>query len=107
MYRDPRTQKRVAVLRAVDPALALRRLAEWNALMDKAGDAESPERGREHKQAASELWISMKKEQAWTFVGWLASDAEGVVDEAGEALGPAQPGDMHENEDHLAKWGRR
>ncbi len=103
-YRDPKHRKRIAVLRAADPAQALRRLAEWNTIMDRVGDAESPERGREHRREADELWVNMKKEQPWTFLGWLGADTKTVVDEGGVDIGVAAPGDLHEAEDKLEGW---
>lgn len=103
-YRDPKTQKRIAVLRPMDPPLALRRLAEWNALMDKAADATSAEMGAGQRREASELWLEMKREQSWRFMGWLAQDTSAVVDDKGEVAGQAAPGDLHENEDRLGGW---
>lgn len=103
-YRDPATKQRFAVLRPKDTGLALRRLAEWNRLMDQAGDAVSPEQGRVHRLAAEDLWISMKKEQPWTFLGWLGDDTKMVVDDKGEPVGEAAPGDLHEKEEHLKGW---
>lgn len=104
IYRDPKTGKRLAVLRPKDPALALWRLEEWNRLMDRVGDAVSPEQGRAHELQADALWIAMKKEQSWTFLGWLGSDTKVVFGDDGKELAQAAPGDMHEPEDKLKGW---
>jgi len=104
VYRDPKTQKRLAVLRPNNPALSLRRLAEWNRLMDKASDAVSKEQGAPFFREADALWVAMKKEQAWTFLGWLGTDTKTIVGDEGKEMGQAAPGDMHEPEDRLKGW---
>jgi hypothetical protein len=103
-YRDPKTSERFAVLRPSSPTLSLRRLAEWNVLMDKVGDAVSPEQGRAHKLGAEDLWITMKKEQQWTFLGWLSADTKSVLDDQGNLVGEAAPGDLHEKESAMKGW---
>jgi len=94
-------QKRTAVLRPRDAQLAIRRLAEWEALMDKALDGPSLDRGRKD---ADQLWLSLKKEQPWTFLGWLGPDGKVIVDDAGATVGTAAPGDLHEPESRLGGW---
>lgn len=92
---------RTAVLRPQNVELAIRRLAEWNVIMDKALDANSLD-----KRAADAAWLAMKKEQPWSFLGWLGVDTASVLDSEGEVVGAAQPGDMHEDEKALERWRR-
>lgn len=98
VHRDPKTSKRTAVLRPQDPKLALRRLAEWEAIMDKALDAPALD-----KRKADELWLTMKREQSWTFLGWLGADAKTITADDGTTT-EAAPGDLHELEDRLSGW---
>lgn len=103
VYRDPRTGDRTAVLRPKDTALSLRRLEEWNTAMDRALDAPSLEQGR---KVADAVWLTMKQEQPWTFLGWLAIDLKTVLDDDGQAVDRAAPGDMHEAEAAMKRWKR-
>ena len=101
-YRDPKTQERTAVLRPQDPALSLRRLAEWNALLDNAAD--DPRAQDRARAAADAHWLETKRGQQWTFVGWLGKDARSVVDEKGDTVSDFRPGDMTEPERLLGGW---
>lgn len=92
-YRDPKTGKRTAILRPEDPKKSLERLAEWNALMDHADDRSTNTIRIEALDEANALWITMKREQGWRFIGWLADDAK--TTSTGES---AAPGDLHINE---------
>lgn len=100
--KPPPKQARTAILRPQDPALSIRRLAEWEAIMDRALDAPSLDRD---KKEADAVWLAMKREQPWTFLGWLHGDKD-IVDDAGAVVGQAQPGDLHEPESKLKDWGR-
>lgn len=99
-YRDPKTGQRTAVLRPEDPALALRRLAEWNALRDVADAIDPKTQMRERAAAdtaATRLWLLGLREQGFRFVGWLAADAKGT------SGGPGAPGDLHMPEDIFSR----
>jgi len=89
-YTDPGTGERMAVLRPDDPKLALRRLAEWNAVLD---EAEVPEANlHEIRRRGEAKWLELLKEQGWRFVGWLQEDTKQT------SGGPAAPGDLHYGE---------
>lgn len=99
---DARTGQRIVVLRPADAALALRRLAEWNEILDRATEetkAAVTAEGNEH-------WKMLQKEQSWRFMGWLADDLKTLLGHDGAAIGAALPGDMNVDprEGHL--WGQ-
>ncbi len=120
-HRDPKGQ-RTAVLRPKDPALALRRLAEWNLLMDKALDAPSLDKMlfkvggdlldiiRDKMLFNSEKSIIINRKIVWDFdaVGvetgqQIGTDAKTATDDTGRTT-QLEPGDLHETEARLSGW---
>jgi len=100
LARDSKGQ-RVAVLRPENPELAIQRLAEWNKILDDAPDEpHAQERAKNH---ASSHWVSMLKEQRWTYQGWLAEDTKAIVHGA-NVVGEARPGDLHLKEPDFAEF---
>lgn len=95
---------RTAVLRPQDPALSLRRMAEWEAIMDRALDGTHIT--KKDRAEADEVWLTLKREQPWTFLGWLGRDGKSIEDDSGALVGKAAPGDMHEPEKRLEGWKR-
>jgi len=92
---------RIAVLRPENPELALRRLAEWNKILDDAADdPHAQERAKNH---ASSAWVDMLKEQKWSYQGWLADDTKAIVHGA-NVVGEAKPGDLHLKEPDFAEF---
>lgn len=101
-YRDPKTGKRTAVLRPEDPALSLKRLAEWNSMRDEAEI--SSERGDvddavARSATAKDLWLSMKREQGFRFVGWLSSDGKTTSGGTSTAPGDLNVGELEFEKD--------
>jgi hypothetical protein len=98
-YLDPQSGERIAVLRPEDSKLSLRRLAEWNAILDEAdapgADVEAVKaRGNAH-------WLVMLREQGWRFVGWLSTDTDQT------SGGPILAGDLQIPESRYLRDFRR
>ncbi len=94
---------RIAILRPADAGLSIRRLAEWNKILDDApDDPHAQERAKNH---ASSHWVEMLREQRWTYCGWLGEDTKMIVHGA-NVVGAAQPGDLHLKEPDFEEFLR-
>lgn len=95
--RLPHGGDRTALMRPQNATLALKRVAEWNALIDAEGPA---------SEAADALWVTMLQEQQWVFVGWMDETIKRVLDHDGKDIGAVQAGDLHIFESKVKGWGR-
>jgi len=89
--------ERTCVLRPQDPALALKRLSEWNSVLD-TGLPGAEEFAEEH-------WVGLLKEQPWAFLGFLDETTKQVLGHDEAVVTQAQPGDLHVAERKFAGWG--
>lgn len=99
---DSNTGKRRAVLRPPNTALSLRRLKEWNQILDEAEALPVEDRPAAFERARV-LWVQMLREQPWTFLGWLGEDLKTVVWEERE-LGLYLAGDVMMKEDDYVEF---
>jgi len=96
--------QRIAVLRPVDVALSIRRLREWNEILDRAADEQHAQ--DRAKAKADEHWKTALKEQQWRFLGYLGDDTKSVLDGKGDVIDAFVAGDLTEAEQRVAKlWG--
>jgi len=98
--RNPADGERVVLLRPRDTELALKRLGEWNALLDLSGLLPGAD------PAAEKHWVEMLREQPWVFLGFLDDTKLRVLGHEEQDLGAVQPGDLNVFENRFKGWRR-